>query len=184
MIQLLAKVSNWKFIIPFLVFTVFLLHLFSVGEDKMSAIVGEEVTLIDLWSGYNLAEITSFFEQLKPEGRAIHKQLTGELDMIFPFAYGPLFILIFAFLLKTIFGKDSNWLLLSIFPLLTMGVDYMENFNTLILLKSYPNLSEVIVNKGSFFTEIKNLSIQIIKVSFVLLTIVWAVKTVKKFRLK
>ena len=78
-------------------------------------IVGEKVTLIDLWESYNQKEITAYFEQLKPEGRAIHQQLTRVTDMIFPFAYGPLFILIFAFLLKNIFGESSNWLLLSLF---------------------------------------------------------------------
>lgn len=183
-IQLLAKVSNWKFIIPFCLFTVFWLYLFNVGQKEMSEIAGEEVVLIDLWSGYDLEEITTFFELLKPEGRAIHQQLTGKNDMIFPFAYGPLLILILAFLFKNIFGQKSSWLLLSLFPLLTMGVDYLENFNTLLMLKTYPTISEIVVNKGSFFTEIKNLSTLIIKISFILLSIVWIVKMVKNLMIK
>jgi len=183
-IQLLAKISNWKFIIPFFLFTAFWLYLFNVGQKEMSKIAGEEVVLIDLWSGYDLEEITAFFELLKPEGRAIHQQLTGINDMIFPFAYGPLLILVFALILKNIFEKNSKWLLLSLFPLLTMGVDYLENFNTLLMLKSYPNISEVIVNKGSFFTEIKNLSTLIIKISFILLSIVWIAKMVRNFVIK
>ena len=169
LIELLAKVSSWKFITPFFLLTAFLLYLFIQGQNEMSAIVGEEVTLIDLWKGYNLEEVTAFFEKLKPEGRAIHQQLTGVHDMIFPFAYGPFFILIFAFFLKNIFGRESKWLLLSLFPVLNMGVDYMENLNTLEMLKSFPNITEAMASKGSFFLEMKNLSSLIRNILFALL---------------
>ena len=175
-IKLLASISNWKFIIPFFLLTMFLLVLFNKGQSEMSIIVGEKVTLIDLWESYNLKAINTYFEQLKPEGRAIHQQLSGVNDMIFPFAYGPLFILIYAFLLKNIFGKTSNWLLLSLFPILTMSMDYLENFNTLEMLNDFPNLTEVMVRRGSFYTEIKNLSILIIKILFVLFGIAFVVK--------
>lgn len=184
MIQFLAKISNWKFITPFFLLTAFLLYLFLEGQKEMSLIVGESVTLIDLWKGYNLEEITTFFEQLKPEGRAIHQQLTGLNDMIFPFAYGPFFILILAFLLKNIFGKNSKWILFSLFPILTMSADYLENFNTLEMLKSFPNLTEAMVNQGSSFTETKNLFSLIINFLIVLLGTVWIVKMGKNYLAK
>ncbi len=179
MIQLLARISNWKFILFFFLATAFLLYLFIQGQNEMSAIAGESVTLIDLWKSYDLARINAFFEQIKPEGRAIHQRLTGVEDMFFPFAYGPLFILVFAFFLKGIFGNDSKWLLLALFPIWTMGADYMENFNTLEMLKSFPKTTEAMANKGSFYTEMKNLSSLIRNVLFVLLGITWIVKKVK-----
>lgn len=179
MIQLLAKISNWKFISLFFLLTAALLYLFIQGQNQMSVFAGEEVTLIDLWKGYDLEEVTTFFEKLKPEGRAIHQQLTGVNDMIFPFAYGPLFILIFAFFLKNIFGSESKWLLLSLFPVVTMGVDYLENHNTLEMLKSFPNISEAMASKGLLYLQIKNLSSLIRNILFVVLGIAWIVKIFK-----
>ena len=176
MIRFLANVSNWKIILPFFLFTTFLLYLFLSGQQEMSAIVGAEVTLIDLWKSYDLESVNTFFIQLQPEGRAIHQQLTGEVDMIFPFAYGPFFILVFAFLLKNIFGNDSKWILLSLFPILLMGVDYMENFNTLKMLHSFPDLKEALVDRGSFLTETKHIFSSIINISVVLLVGVWVAK--------
>lgn len=179
MIRFLAKISNWKSILFFFLLTAGLLFLFVQGQNQMSEITGKEVTLIDLWKKYTLTEVTTFFEELKPEGRAIHQQLTGVHDMIFPFAYGPLFILIFAFFLKNIFGEDSKWLLLSLFPIVTMGVDYMENLNTLEMLKAFPNITETMASKGSFYLEMKNLSSLIRNVLFVLLGLAFIVKKVK-----
>jgi hypothetical protein len=181
MIHLLAKCSNWKFIVPFFLLTTFIIYLFTQGENEISAIAGEEVTLIDLWDSYNLGEITSYFELIKEEGRAIHQRLTGAHDMIFPFAYGPLFILVFAFFLKNIFGEESPWILLALFPVTTMGVDYLENFNTLKMLSSFPNLSESLVGKGSSYLEIKNKTTLISNTLFVVLGIAWLAVTGKKY---
>ena len=68
--------------------------------------------------------------------------------------------------------------------ILTMSVDYLENLNTLEMLKSFPDLTETMVNKGSFFIEIKNLSVLIIKILFALLGIAFLVKMIKGFVLK
>ena len=171
MIKLLVKTSNWKYIVPFFLLTLYLLSVFINGQNEMSAIVREEVTLIDLWQSYNFDEITTYFKQLKSEGRAIHEELTSVPDMFFPFAYGPFFILIFAFFLKNIFGKESKWILLSLFPVTTMGMDYLENINTLEMLRSFPNHTEEMVRKGSFFTEMKNYSSLIRNILFILLSL-------------
>lgn len=179
MIQLLAKVSNWKSILFFFLSTAFLLYLFIKGQNEISAIAGETVTLIDLWESYDLERVNTFFEKIKPEGRAIHQKLTGLHDMVFPFAYGPFFIVVFAFFLKGIFGNDSKWLLLALFPMVTMGVDYMENFNTLAMLDSFPNVTEAMANKGSFYTEMKHASGVIRNGLFVVLGIAWIVKKVR-----
>lgn len=180
MINFLVKISNWKYILPFFLLTAYLLFTFINGQNEMSAIAGEEVTLIDLWQSYNFEEITTYFKQLKPEGRAIHEQLTSVQDMIFPFAYGPFFILVFAFFLKNIFGKESKWILLSLFPMLIMGMDYLENINTLEMLRSFPNHTEEMVSKGSFFTEMKNWASLITNILFVLLSIIFSLKVLKK----
>ena len=181
MIQLLAKYSNWKFILPFFLLTAILISLFTQGQNEISAIAGGDVTLIDLWENYNLEEIMSYFELIKEEGRAIHQRLTSVHDMIFPFAYGPLFILVFAFFLKNILDNESPWMIIALFPIATMGVDYLENFNTLKMLSAFPNLTDALVEQGSTYTEIKNKTSLITNVLFVALGLTYLVIMGKKY---
>ena len=176
MITLLSRFSNWKFIVPAFFLMIFFLYLFQNGQAEMNKIAGAEVPMIDVRQSYNLEEVNDFFTKLTSEGRAIHQHLTGVIDMLFPFSYGILFILILAFLLKNIFGKDSKWLYLSLFPILVMIVDYMENTNTLAMLNAFPNLTEALVNKGCDLTELKHLLVLCTYGLILLGGVAWLVK--------
>ena len=83
--NLLARFSNWKFIIPSLIGFLYCLNSFNVAQANMSAIAGSEVEMIDLRKNYDLEEINDFFTRIKEEGRQIHRYATGVTDMIFPF---------------------------------------------------------------------------------------------------
>ena len=100
--------------------------------------------------------------------------------MIFPLVYGPLFILVF-FFIKGIFGETSTWMLIALFPILTMGLDYMENFNTLEMLSSFLNLSEAMVDKGSSFSEKKHFLTLLSNLLYVGLGFLWLVVMGKKY---
>ena len=116
--------------------------------NEMSQIAGEKIKLIDLKEGYTLEEVNTFFTKLKVEGRVIHLRLTSVNDILFPLAYGPLYILVLAFFLKNIFGVNSKWLYLALFPIALVVVDFMENINNIELLKAFPDLTTDIVEKG------------------------------------
>lgn len=154
----------------------FCIYLFQGYQTEMSNIMGEEATMIDMRSGYTLTEISDFFTKLKSEGRAIHRYATGVTDMIFPLAYGPLFILIIAFFLKKIVPKNSNWMYLSLFPVLVMITDYFENFNTLKMLESYPALTSEMVNDAASVTDLKSLLVNISIILPLILAILWGIK--------
>ncbi|MGB1241119.1 MAG: hypothetical protein ACPG49_01270 [Chitinophagales bacterium] len=154
--NLLAKTSNWKFILPALLGFIYCIYLFQGYQSEMSAIAGEEVLMIDVRESYTLNEINDLFTKIKAEGREVHRYATGVTDMIFPFVYGILFILLAAFFLKKITRPDSNWMYLSLFPILLMLVDYKENFNTLNLLGKFPELTPKMVESASQITGIKS----------------------------
>ncbi len=142
----------------------------------MSDIIGEEALMIDVRNNYTWSEINDFFTQLKPEGRQIHKHATGVVDMIFPFGYGILFILLSAFFLKKITRPDSNWMYLSLFPILLMLVDFKENFNTLHLLESFPDLTNEMVGSAAKITDLKTMLVNISMGLPLVLGIIWAIK--------
>ena len=155
--KLLTTASNWKFILPSFLAFIVCLYLFQVNQAKINEITGTESPIVDLRKDYDKAEIHDFFSQLKQEGRQIHTEVTGILDMIFPLAYGSFFILLSAFFLKKIIPSQSNWIFLALIPVLLMIVDYVENFNTLAMLDAFPDLDAQKVANASQITSLKNL---------------------------
>ena len=155
--KLLTTTSNWKFILPSFLAFALCLYLFQVNQAKINAITGEESPIVDLRKDYDKAEIQEFFSLLKEEGRQIHADTTGILDMIFPLTYGSFFILLSAFFLKKIIPSESNWIYLALIPVLLMIVDYVENFNTLAMLEAFPDLDAQKVRDASRITGIKNI---------------------------
>lgn len=179
MTQVLAKMANWKFILPSLLAFIYCIYLFQIYGEQMNTLAGETVPMIDMRRNYDAEEIKTFFSKIKPEGQAIHKHATGVVDMIFPFAYGFSFILLAAFFLKKITSPDSKWMYLSLVPVLLMIVDYIENFNTLAMLEAYPNLSTEMVAKASQITGIKAMLTNISMALPMILGIVWLVKGIR-----
>ena len=155
-----------------------------MAQANMSAIAGSEVEMIDLRKNYDLEEINDFFTRIKKEGRQIHRYATGVTDMLFPFFYGILFILINAFLLKNITNHKSSWIYLSLIPILLMLVDFRENFNTLKLLDAFPNMTEVQVHSASTVTGIKSLLTSLSLTLTLVLGIIWLIKWGLKYTTK
>ncbi len=178
--NLLRIGSNWKFILPAFFLSVYCLYLFQGHEKAMSEITGNQAMMIDLRSNYTVDEIRIFFEELKPEGRAIHTYATKVTDSIFPFAFGILFILLSAFIIKNITKSESDWIYLSLFPLLLMLVDFKENFNTLSMLSSYPDLTSEMVDAASKVTSLKGVFVNISMGLPIILGLIWMVKCVLK----
>ena len=178
MTNLLAKMANWKFIIPALLGFIYCMYLFQGAAEQLNTLAGEEAPMIDLRRNYDVAEIKEFFTKIKADGREVHRYTTGVVDMIFPFAYGVLFILLSAFFLKKITNPNSKWMYLSLVPVLLMIVDYIENFNTLDMLAKFPDLTGEMVDSASTVTGIKSMLTNISMGLPLLLGIIWLVKWV------
>ena len=156
--SILAKVSNWRFILPLLVLTlIFPVFLFPNFQDRMTKSAGEEIIPLDSRFSYSYDEVMNAFDKLGAEGRSAYRFVIARIDNFFALFYGPLFILILAWLLKRLAGKDSSWVFLALFPVIGILFEYMENFNTLALLDSYPAISEEGVSWGSQMTGLKQI---------------------------
>ena len=180
MTNLLAKVSNWKFILPAFLGFIYCLYLFQTYGAQLNVLAGEEAPIIDMRRDYEVAEIKDFFTKIQPEGRQIHQFVSGVVDMIFPFAYGLLFILSTAFFLKKITSPDSKWMYLSLFPILLMIADYIENFNTLDMLEKFPDLTTEMVDSASTITGIKAILTNISMGLPLVLGVIWLIKWLRE----
>lgn len=157
MIGILSKFSNWKIILPlFVLFGIIAFYLLPSYQAKLSEMVAEEFTPLDLRISYTPEEVNSMFERLGHEGRDVYKFVVGRIDMIYPVIYGLLFILVLAYLLKKLNNPGSKFILIAWLPIAGVLFDYLENFNTLKLLAQFPDLSVQSVSWGEQMTRAKH----------------------------
>jgi len=156
MIELLKKWSKPVVIVPFLLLYLFFsFFLFPKYGNQISGIAGEEVKILDYYPKYTKAQVTELFTKIKAEGRDIHRFITGRIDMVYPLIYGPLLMLLIAFFMLKLSPKGAGLSAAFLVPLLLMLTDYAENFTTLQLLSSFPNLDDATVARGSFLANLK-----------------------------
>lgn len=180
MLPFLAKISNWKFITPlFFLFAWFSFYAFPHYGDQINEIAGEEVKILDLRNGYEYEEVKEDFGKMKEEGREINRFMTGKLDMVYPFSYGLFYLLVLVFLTRTLFGEDSKLIYLSFLPVLLMGIDYIENVNTLKLLNTFPDFTPEQVDFGSQVTQIKQVFVWLSSGLMLVLLLMWGIQRLR-----
>ncbi len=156
MINLLNKTTSLKIIFVLLIlFVGFNGYIFPSYQNQMNEIAGKSVEVLDTRMAYTLEEVNAMFNDLGASGRSLYKFIITPIDMIYPIVYGLFLIFLLTFLLKKITASDSKLILLSLLPMSIVLFDYLENFNTLNLLKNYPDLSQTSVFYGDLVTKIK-----------------------------
>lgn len=118
--------------------------------------------ILDLKSeGYSYAYVTNLLETLGKEGRSTYlfPQLT--LDMFFPLAYVPFLVLLTGLLLKKNRWNGTFYDYSLLIPILTGLADYGENIGSILLIHSYPNISEGLVYFTSASTVLKSIGLVI-----------------------
>lgn len=157
MIRFLQRTSTWKYIVPlFLLFCGFTFYLFPHYQSRLNEIAGDKVKILDTRFSYTRDDVINEFKKLKPEGRKLYTFIVGRIDMAYPLIYGLFFILILAYLFKKTTKIDSKVILIALLPALGMLFDYLENMNTLHLLKRYPAISVQNVARGEQMTRMKH----------------------------
>ena len=141
-------------------------------QSQINVAAGQNLTVLDLRFAYTLGDVNTLFANMETAGRNLYQTMAGKIDMAYPLVYGSLLMLLFAFFLKKINRFKHPFLPLIFFPALLTFFDYLENFNTLRLLKAYPNLTAEAVSWGSFLTSLKHI-FSIVCLSLLLILIVF-----------
>ena len=153
---MLRRYSNWKIILPSsILFILYTLIIFPFYLLQINEIANEKVLFLDGRLNYNYEQVNTLFNKMGREGRDIYYIMAGKVDMIYPIVYGVFFVLLIASLLKKLVPKKSKVIFLSFLPLIGVLFDYLENFNTLMLLNKFPNITPEQVAYGSQMTQIK-----------------------------
>ncbi len=173
---ILLKIAQWKFIIPlFLLSALFNFYLFPKHEVQYN---NESLKSLDIRTSYTKEDVMELFNKLDDEGRKTYEYSISVIDMIYPLVYGMLLILLLSKLIKNLFREESNYIYLSLLPILIMIFDYAENTNTLMMLSKYPEISNTSVALGSLFSGLKWYSVSAILMLLISGFLFWIVKEI------
>lgn len=130
--------------------------------------------LLDMMpTGYDSAYIHSLFETLGKEGRHCYLYTQIPVDLIYPLLFGISYCLLMGYFLKQLNKLDSMYFYLCTLPLIAGMADYLENFGIIILLNSYPDLSQVSMSTTNLFSIVKSASTTIF---FIVLIIILSIR--------
>ena len=85
-----------------------------------------------------------------------------------------------AYFLKKINKLNAPYMYLGVLPIIAGIADYFENIGIIVMLNSYPDITETIVNTTNIFSVIKSISTSVFFISLILILILVAIKFLKK----
>ena len=130
--------------------------------------------------GYSYTYAAELLEKLGNEGREYYLYRQIPADMIYPGLFAICYSMMIAyFLMKT--GKLNTKLkYLSYLPIAAGLFDYLENICIIIMLKSFPDLSQGTVTAGNIFSVSKSVSTTISFTVIIVLLIITIVLKIKR----
>lgn len=137
--------------------------------------------LLDMMpTGYDLSYVSKLFKALGEIGRATY--LTNQLpvDMIYPLLFGLTYCLLLAYFLKKLNKFNTPYSYLCLLPIIAGISDYLENFGIIIMLNSYPDLTEVLVMTTNIFSVLKSISTSVFFITLIIVLISLGLTTIKR----
>ena len=130
--------------------------------------------------GYNSEYINSLFEALGKNGRQVYLYNQLPIDMIYPFLFGISYCLLIGYFLKKLNKSRSVFFYLCFLPLIAGLADYLENFGIIIMLNSYPNLSQTSMVATNMFSVVKSMTTTVFFVALIIALLMLGIKTMKE----
>jgi hypothetical protein len=129
--------------------------------------------------GYNLEYAKALFNQLGTEGRAIYLFQQIPVDMIYPFLFGVSYCLTMGYFLKKLNKLESTFFYLCLLAPIAGFSDYIENIGIIVMLNSFPDISQTLVSTTSAFSMIKSMSTTIYFIALIIILIVLGINTLR-----
>lgn len=152
-----SRIANFKtFIVATVIYVFFAAVVMKQGADTISEKAGKKVEIFDLQvTGYSPARAAEIQADYNPEAREYAAMFNLVADSLYPFAYTFLYIILLAWVYKTLVPTNKLYTHIHLLPLSTMLIDYSENACIISMMRKYPNVSDTLVNISSTFTLIK-----------------------------
>jgi hypothetical protein len=129
-------------------------------------------------TGYDFQYVNTLFSTLGTQGRQVYLYHQLPLDLLYPSLFGISSCLVLAYFLNKLKKLNSPLFYLCLIPLFSGFFDYGENIGIIIMLKGYPNISELQVQITNVFSVLKSV---LVSFYFIILTIVLLAVAKKKY---
>jgi hypothetical protein len=151
--NLQGKKVFWLFVITQVVYLTMIL----VTIPKISGFANN-LKIFDIRQfGYTHQEAIALLKSLGNEGRRMYLYQQIPLDLMYPGLFGISSCLVLAYFLNKLKRIETNYIYLTILPIISGAFDYLENFSIIAMLNSFPDVSQNLVSLASIFTIIKSL---------------------------
>jgi hypothetical protein len=166
----------WFFILTNIVYAFML-----IVTIPKTMVFSNGLKLLDMMpTGYDLEYINTLFNSLGKKGREVYLYNQIVVDMIYPFLFGISYCLLIAYFLKKLNKFNSSFFYLCLLPIIAGIADYVENIGVIIMINSYPDLSQFSAITTNIFTIIKSMTTAIYFVALITTIIILGVRTIKK----
>ena len=137
--------------------------------------------LLDMMpTGYDFNYVNELFSSLGENGRETYLTSQIPVDMIYPLLFGLTYCLLLGYFLKKLTKLNSPYLYLCLLPIIAGIADYLENFGIIIMLKSYPELTQEMVSATRLFSVTKSISTSIFFVTLIIILILLGIKAINR----
>ena len=155
--QLVVKNFDGKSVLLwFLVTNLVYAAMLFITIPKVAAFAGGLELLDMMPTGYDAQYVNSLFGALGEEGRWAYLHIQIAVDLIYPGLFAVSYTLILAYFLEKIHRLEGPLFYLCWLHLFAGAADYMENAGIIIMLKSYPDISNLTVEVTNLFSLIKS----------------------------
>lgn len=137
--------------------------------------------LLDMMpTGYDFNYVNKLFSALGKDEREAYLTSQIPIDMIYPLLFGISYGALMAYFLKKIDKFNRPLIYLCILPIIAGIADYFENIGIIVMLNSYPDFTETMVNATSIFSVIKSIATSTFFIALMIILIFRGIKSLKK----
>lgn len=137
--------------------------------------------LLDMMpTGYNFDYIQTLFSTLGENGREVYLFNQIPVDMVYPLLFAISYCLLMGYFLKKLNKFDSKYFYLCLLPIIAGLADYIENMGIIMMLKSYPDISQFTATVTNIFSIIKSMATSIYFLALIITLIIFGIKMIKK----
>ena len=137
--------------------------------------------LLDMMpTGYDWNYVDELLNTLGEIGRNTYLTNQIPVDMVYPLLFALTYCLLLAYFLKKIDKLIAPFTYLCLLPIIAGIADYLENFGIIIMLKSYPDFSEIVVRITNSFSLIKSISTSVFFIVLIIALIILGFKAINR----
>lgn len=157
-LERLMKFASGKNVLVLFLLTMLIYAMMLKYTIPMVQSYAPNLAIFDLSpAGYSYEHATSLLQELGAEGRQIYLARQLPLDFIYPGLFAISYSLLLLWLFHKEFNENAKVFSLAFIPVLGGFFDYLENICIIIMLKTFPTTSVMLVKISSTFTLLKGI---------------------------